>query len=148
MIRRAMLLALACVVGAACSSSSGSSGSGNTPAPPGGRAVTTTSVGRVAGPGVSQDEAATAMRAVTTNWGRCLAAVNVSSDTATVAAIDDSSTGRPIDKGNHPVVVHVKWGAKSAAFLVDLKGRLTGAALYGPTATAMIAAAKQVGAGC
>jgi hypothetical protein len=85
---------------------------------------------------------------VSTNWDRCLAAINVSSATASVEAISDSATGRPIDKGNRPVVVHVKWGAKSAAFLVDLKGNLTGAALHGPTATAMVAAAKKAGGTC
>src|SRR4051812_269125 len=57
---------------------------------------------------LSSADTAKAIAAVKTNWDTCLSAVGVSSSSATVAPIDDTKTGRPIDKGNHPVVVHVQ----------------------------------------
>jgi hypothetical protein len=141
-VRRVLGVALACLASAACSSSGKAS-------PPSNAASITTTTQRVTASGdLTQAEIAKAIGAVRTNWDRCLASVNVSSASASVEAIDDSSTGRPVDRGNRPVLVHVKWEAKSAAFLVDLKGRLTGAALYGATATAMVDAAKRAGGDC
>jgi hypothetical protein len=100
------------------------------------------------GSGLSKADIAQAVEAVHTNWDKCLSRIGVSSATATVEAIDDSRTGRPIDEGKRPVLVHVKWGAKRATFIVDLEGQLTGAALRGSVANAMVEAAKQVGGDC
>jgi hypothetical protein len=98
--------------------------------------------------GLSGGDVSQAIGAVSTNWTRCLATIGVSTDGATVETIADSKTGRPIDVGNHPVLVRVKWGAKSATFLVDLEGHLHGAALYGPVAVAMRDAARKAGGHC
>jgi hypothetical protein len=100
------------------------------------------------GSGLSKADIAQAVEAVHVNWDKCLARIGVSSATATVAIIDDARTGRPVDKGNRPVLVHVKWGAKRATFIVDLEGQLTGAALRGSVAKAMVEAAQQAGGDC
>jgi hypothetical protein len=97
---------------------------------------------------LSDADIAEATTAVKDNWETCISAVGASSSTATVEPIDDTTTGRPVDKGNRPVVVHVQWDEKEADFLVALDGQLTGAALFGNVSKALVAAAKAAGGDC
>lgn len=98
---------------------------------------------------LSAAERAAAIRALSENWGACLSAVDVETADATAEPIDDEKTGRPVDKGNRPVLVSVKWEDKTVAFLVALKGPLqNGAAARDDDARALIAAAKAAGGDC
>jgi hypothetical protein len=96
---------------------------------------------------LSAADTAKAIEAVKNNWEPCLGAVGASSSSATVESIDDTKTGRPIDKGKRPVIVHVQWDEKEADFLVALEGHLTGAALFGDVSKALVAEAKAAGGG-
>ena len=97
---------------------------------------------------LSDADIAEATAAVADNWDTCIGAVGASSSSATVEPIDDTKTGRPVDKGMRPVVVHVQWDDKDATFLVALEGQLTGAALFGDVARDLVAAAKTAGGDC
>ena len=97
---------------------------------------------------LSDNDIAEATAAVKDNWETCISAVGASSSSATVELIDDTKTGRPVDKGNRPVVVHVQWGDKEADFLVALEGQLTGAALFGDVSRDLVAKAKAAGGDC
>jgi hypothetical protein len=108
----------------------------------------TPSPSTVASTQLSDADIAEATAAVADNWDTCISAVGASSSSATVEPIDDTKTGRPVDKGKRPVVVHVAWDDKDATFLVALEGQLTGAALFGDVAKDLVAAAKVAGGDC
>jgi hypothetical protein len=97
---------------------------------------------------LSEADVAKATAAVKDNWETCIAAAGASSSSVTVEPIDDTKTGRPVDEGKRPVVVHVQWEGKEADFLVALEGQLTGAALFGDVSNAMVAEAKAAGGDC